>query len=240
MSNASYEVINNVLFVFGSLDRSSDADFQKALEGYIKTVAAGHQVVDMSNVRWLAPSSAKVLIQVGQEIQTKEVKLRVLASRHVMQTLNLLGAKTWLTIESCSVPNAKPGSQPEQEVKADTDSKVVAVEEPAETPVPGAGSGVFTAVKADVSAVPPATDATAAAAVPSGGGTLAAPLDNLSVGAHLLRALFLNRRYSFHFLGGEQVAGVVRGRIGGSWIMLDTHGTRTMVNLDLVQYTEIL
>src|SRR5208283_3805604 len=124
MSSASYDVINNILFVSGSLDRSSDADFQKALERYVKATPAGSQVVDMSNVRWLAPSSAKVLIQVGQEIQEKDIKLRILASRHVMQTLNLLGAKTWLTIESCTTPSVKPGFA-EADLKADVETKVL-------------------------------------------------------------------------------------------------------------------
>jgi hypothetical protein len=53
----------------------------------------------MTHVRWLAPTGAKVLIQFAQETLEKSGKMRVLASRHVFQTLNLLGAKTWMNIE---------------------------------------------------------------------------------------------------------------------------------------------
>ena len=49
-----------------------------------------------------------------------------------------------------------------------------------------------------------------------------------------------NRRYAFHFSGGTEIMGIVRERIGGSWILLETQGTRKMLNLDVVEYCEIL
>ena len=110
MATMSFEIINGVLWVSGNLDRVADHDFQTMLEQYSKSSPASNRVIDMSHVRWLAPSSAKILIQWAQVNQEKDNKLRVLASRHAMQTLNLLGAKTWLTIESSSTPTAKPGA----------------------------------------------------------------------------------------------------------------------------------
>src|ERR1035437_9789223 len=104
----TYEIVNNLLFVSGSLDRAADVAFQQALERYAQAVPADERVVDMSNVHWLTPSGAKVLIQAAQEASEKGAKMRVLASRCVMQTLNLLGAKTWLTIESCLTANDRP------------------------------------------------------------------------------------------------------------------------------------
>ena len=91
---SSFEIVNGILFVTGSLDRASDQDLGQALEKYAKAVPADRRVVNMSNVRWLAPTGGKALIAAGQETAEKGGSLRVLASRHVLQTLNLLGAKS--------------------------------------------------------------------------------------------------------------------------------------------------
>lgn len=96
---SQFETANGVLQVTGSLDRGSDADFTGALEKYCASTPPDQRTVDMTHVRWLAPTGAKVLIQFAQETLEKSGKMRVLASRHVFQTLNLLGAKTWMNIE---------------------------------------------------------------------------------------------------------------------------------------------
>jgi anti-anti-sigma factor len=244
MPTSSCEVINGVLFVTGSLDRSSDGEFQKALEKYAETVPATERVVDMSNVRWLAPTGAKVLIQAGQDAQEKNGKLRVLASRHVMQTLSLLGAKTWLTIETVTAANKM-------------DSGVIALEAakmdappPAATPAaPAAKAAPEKAADAPAPVVAPAAAAPAVSSAAASGsglsavgrpGALAGPAEELSGGAHLLRVLYPNRRYTFHFGNNQEIIGIVRERVGGSWILIETHGTRKIINLDVLEYCEIL
>lgn len=96
---SQFETANGVLLVTGSLDRGSDTEFSGALEKYCAATPPNQRTVDMTHVRWLAPTGAKVLIQFAQETMDKSGKMRVLASRHVFQTLNLLGAKTWMNIE---------------------------------------------------------------------------------------------------------------------------------------------
>jgi anti-anti-sigma factor len=116
-----FETSNGMLLVNGSLDRAADNDFAAALEKYCAVTAPDHRVVDMSHVRWLAPTGAKVLIQSAQDTQEKNGKMRVLASRHVFQTLNLLGAKTWMNIEVMHISTRQSAiipTQPEPKVEA--------------------------------------------------------------------------------------------------------------------------
>lgn len=236
MANATWEMHNGTLLVSGSLDRSSDGDFESALERYAHQVPAASRVVDMSNVRWLAPTSAKVLIQAAQETQEKGGKMRVLASRHVMQTLNLLGAKSWVTVESCLTPTPRPGET------AKTDPSVEGTK-PAEEPAPSSATDTPIPSASAATAAERASVADALSAPSESlrhGVALAKPTEDLNGGAHLLRVLAANHRYCFYFLSGEQIIGVVRERIGGSWILVDTHGTRKIINLDTVRMCEIL
>ena len=247
MPTSSCEVINGVLFITGSLDRSSDQEFQKALEKYAETVPAGERVVDMSNVRWLAPTGAKVLIQAGQDAQEKNGKLKVLASRHVMQTLSLLGAKTWLTIETVTAANKMDSGVIALEA-AKMDAPPAAAT-PAAPTAPPAKTAAPEKATSEAPAATTAAHAVAAPVVASASGTmsavgrpgaLAGPAEELSGGAHLLRVLYPNRRYTFHFGNGQEIIGIVRERVGGSWILIETHGTRKIINLDVLEYCEIL
>ena len=163
---SNYEIVSGTLFVTGSLDKAADGDLQQALERYAQSTPATNRVVDMSNVRWLSPSGAKVLIAAGQDAGEKGGSMRILASRHVLQTLNLLGAKTWLTIESCMTPNSKPNA-PEPE--------------PEPAPPPPAPKATAPAAKAEsasksesASAEPPPPAPAAAPASAGTSGTMAA------------------------------------------------------------------
>ncbi len=44
----------------------------------------------------------------AQDTEAKGTKLKVRSSPPVLQTLNLLGAKSWIDIETCPKPNPKP------------------------------------------------------------------------------------------------------------------------------------
>jgi anti-anti-sigma factor len=109
-----FETANGMLVVNGSLDRAADSDFTSALEKYCQETPADKRCVDMTQVRWLAPTGAKVLIQFAQETLDRNGKLRVLASRHVFQTLNLLGAKSWMNIEVMHLSRQISTLQPAQ------------------------------------------------------------------------------------------------------------------------------
>ncbi len=237
---ATFEIVQDVLFITGNLDRATDTDFQQALTKYMKSTPSNSQfVVDMSNVRWLAPTGAKALIAAGQEINEKNHQLRVLASRHVLQTLNLLGAKSWLAIESCSTPNPRPG---ETQLPPQPSGAATATESAAEPKVEPAASGDTKHPVHSPTPVPaaPAAAAEVIAMTPRTGGTLAGPHEELAGGANLLRVLHPNRRYSFHFEGGDMILGLVRERLGGAWIIVETAGARKIINLDCVAYCEIL
>lgn len=251
MPSASFETNGGVLIVTGSLDRAGDQELQSQLDRYCKDPAAPEKVLDMSNVRWLTPSGAKVIIQAGQDLQDKGNKLRVIASRHVNQTLALLGAKSWLQIENAIAPpkgeTGKTAEEPPPPSLTDSQKKIVLNAAPAAEAPPAA----VAAAPAPSVAVAPAPAAPAAPAAPPASvsgvmqaitrtGALASPIEELSGGAHLLRILFPNRRYSFHFANGNDIIGVVRERIGGSWVLVETQSTRKIVNLDVVEYCEIL
>ena len=265
MAVSAHEIINGILYVTGSLDRSSDQEFEKALERYAETTPPANRVVDMSNVRWLVPTGAKALIMAAQNASEKGGKLRVLASKHVMQTLNLLGAKTWLTIETCLTPNPKPvagqthapaHAAPAAPLASSSNPDLVPIGESFTIfPLPGAAapSTTTTAAGAAATTAPPvlphAGSPANPAAIPakprsglyeSVSTALAGPTEELSRGAVLLRILHANRRYQFSFPGNETIIGIVRERVGGSWILVDTGTTRKIVNLDLIQYCEIL
>lgn len=240
MAGATYEVIDGTFFVVGNLERSSDAEFQAALEKYGEMEGPKERRVDMSNVRWLTPSGAKVLIQVAQDIMDKGGSVRVVSSRHVQQTLNLLGAKSWLTIEPAAA-NSKPHIEPAAAAPlvepSDDDLKMPAA---TPAPAPAAAAPASSEAPAPPPVEKPASKSSLMIAVPTRPGALATPQEELSRGAVLFRALHADRRYSFILSGGQEVTGIVRERLGGSWVVLETSGRKKILNLDHVQVMEML
>lgn len=106
------ERIGETLWIVGNVDRSMEKDLTTALEKFVQDVPPAKQIVDMTNVAYFASSAAKVLIGVAQDVESKGAKLKVRSSMPVVQTLNLLGAKSWLEIEPFQKPNPKPASPP--------------------------------------------------------------------------------------------------------------------------------
>lgn len=107
MAKFSAQKSENILWITGHVDRSMESELTTALEEYIAATPE-NQVVDMSGVPYFASSAAKVLIGVAQDVQGKGGKLKVRSSKPVAQTLNLLGAKSWLEIEACTQANTAP------------------------------------------------------------------------------------------------------------------------------------
>jgi anti-anti-sigma regulatory factor len=246
---ASFETVNGILFITGSLDRSTDQELALALDKYARTVPATDRVVDMSNVRWLAPTGGKALMAAGQETSGQGGSLRVLASRHVLQTLNLLGAKAVLNIESCQTPN--PVHEPAEQPASGAETAQAAEAETAEThaqatAAPTTAARPAAANPADSGEAPAGAAVTTPASLhitstgTRSGGTFVGPHEDLAGGAALLRALNPNRRYSFHLVDGEMMLGFVRERVGGPWIIIEIAGARKLLNLDHVEYCEAM
>jgi hypothetical protein len=57
----------------------------------------------------------------------------------------------------------------------------------------------------------------------------------------ILRKMIVLGTYTFHVQGEKQeLTGKVLEYVGGSWILMDTRGTRRLINLDLVGCIDIL
>ncbi|MGD0093322.1 MAG: hypothetical protein ABSE73_25685 [Planctomycetota bacterium] len=236
---SNFEIVNGILFVTGSLDKAADEELTAALSKYANAVPATSRVVDMTNVKWLAPTGGKAVISAGQETAEKGGSLRVLASRGVLQTLNLLGAKSWLSIEVCTTPNPHPGTPPALAAAPEA-AKPAAAEAPkAAEAQPASAQPAAPGAAAPPAAARPAPAPVQSAEGPAPGGFVS-PHEDLTGSAALLRILHPNRRYSFHLEGGELMIGSVRERVGGPWIVLDTAGTRKILNLEHVTCCEVL
>ncbi|MBI3827947.1 MAG: hypothetical protein HY291_00415 [Planctomycetes bacterium] len=141
------ERIGETLWIVGNVDRSMEKDLTTALEKFVQDVPAAKQIVDMTNVAYFASSAAKVLIGVAQDVETKGAKLKVRSSMPVVQTLNLLGAKSWLEIEAFQKPNPKPASPPPPATKTSATGLMPASRssgtgiQPANKPASAANSG---------------------------------------------------------------------------------------------------
>ena len=245
---ATCEVVNGVLQVTGNLDKPADPDFQSALEKYCASVE-GDPVLDLSSVRWLNNSVAKLIIQSATDVLEKKSRLRVLSSRHVQQTLNLLGAQSYLTIEAAAKPVAveAPAEAPKALMGLDDADLIMPDLKPpaatastptaAPTPATPPGSGLHAAVQPASTA--PAGETPRPAPAPRASGLMASPTEELSRGAVLFRVLHINQRYSF-IIRGQEVTGVVKERIGGSWVLVETSGRRKILNLDVVEMVEMV
>ncbi len=250
---ATCEVVNGALQVTGNLDKSADPEFQSALEKYCATVE-GDPILDLSSVRWLNNSVAKLIIQSATDVLEKKNRLRVLSSRHVQQTLNLLGAQSYLTIEAAAKPVAveAPPEAPKALVGLDDADLMMPDLKPPAPPASaapaastGPGSGLHAAVQPNASTGAPAGSddskvvARPVAPAPRASGLMASPTEELSRGAVLFRVLHINQRYSF-IIRGQEVTGIVKERIGGSWVLVETTGRRKMLNLDVVEMVEMV
>lgn len=259
------ERIGETLWILGNVDRSMEKDLSTVLEKYVKDIPAEKQLVDMTNVSYFASSAAKVLIGFAQETESKGAKLKVRSSMPVMQTLNLLGAKTWLDIEACKEPNAKPPSSPATKVSATGimpaprtappvkpgPEKTVSAEatslnvhiKPVEqrsptvllTPTKPGASGKFPSVGA--SAV---TDEAALAAQTRAGAPVLKEGVEVEPDNAALRQIVVLGTYTFRFNSGMEITGKVLDHVGGPWVLIDTRGSRRLINITQAGVIDIL
>jgi len=250
------------------VDHSMEKDLSELLEKYQRDVLAERQLVEMSNVAYFASSSAKVLIGYAQEVEAKGKKLKVRSSMPVVQTLNLLGAKSWLDIEACTKPNAKPPKE------ARTSATGIApASRPSTTGITPAKPGGNGAATATATAAAPAAATPAVAPRPSTTTMLSRPgssgvraavsgqeqANETAAGAQdragallvedetelvedygVLRELIVLGMYCFHFKEGTELTGRVLDHISGPWILIDTRGAKRMINIAHVTAIDIL
>ena len=247
---ANCEVVNGALVVQGNLDKASDPDFQSALEHYCAKAAESERILDLTNVRWLNNTIAKMIINSGTDVLDKGTRLRVVSSRHVQQTLNLLGAQSYITIEAAAarpaptavaVSDAPPEAAKPAELMGLDDADLMmpasgaAASAPSGSATPSAPNANGGAAASFDSGVAPRPAPPAPRVIAS----LAAPHEELSRGAVLFRVLQIDKRYSF-LVNGIEVVGTVRERLGGSWVLIDSSGRRKFLNLDAVQLIEVM
>lgn len=144
MASISAETVDNILWVTGTVDRSSQQELGGVLDGYLKSLSGSPPIVDLSNVKYFSSSAAKALLVSAQDIQAKGRKLRIRSSLAVAQTLNMLGAQSWVEIEACPKPNPIPAVV--QEAKASAKSMEAAQSSAGSTrtvtPLPGTLKGL--------------------------------------------------------------------------------------------------
>ncbi|MCZ7644199.1 MAG: STAS domain-containing protein [Planctomycetota bacterium] len=114
MAALSAETIDKILWISGTVGPSSQNELSAVLDSYMKGLGDGVPTLDLSNVKYFPSSAAKALLISAQDIQSKGRKLKVRSSLAVAQTLNMLGAQSWVEIEACAKPNPIPAA-PEAE-----------------------------------------------------------------------------------------------------------------------------
>lgn len=265
------ERIGAVLWISGNVDRALEKDLGTALEDFVKDVKGATPIVDMSHVRYLASSTAKILIGVAQDMDANGPKIKVRSSMPVVQTLNLLGGKTWVDIEVCAKPNLK-GLTDETEPLADKPVEDKRASAANIAPVAPIHEGSVDSYVPTVH-IRPAEPKPALALKPSESGTLVSvgnagvgvggrrekgpdtaleaaqarhgqPLElHGEVGAEriVLERLIVLGTYCFHVAGNEQdITGKVLEHVGGPWIVIDSKGSRRLINLHQVGWVDVL
>jgi anti-anti-sigma factor len=234
------ERIGETLFVGGSVDRSQEQSLRTSLEEYCGKVPAGKRVVDMTHVRFFASTAAKILISIAQDTEDQGGRMRVVASLPVLQTLNLLGAKTWLDVTASSKPTdkqaelaaampavtpgntapTKPATVPASATASVTITNTISAKNA------GGDSGLYRAPLAAVSDVPQSF--------------LAGEKESVPAGMEILKHLISGGTYRFHYAEGREFSGRVMEWIGGPWVIVDSHAGRKVVNLSLADWVDLL
>ncbi|MCK6470683.1 MAG: STAS domain-containing protein [Planctomycetes bacterium] len=260
MAKMSHEKVAEVLWITGNVDRSMESDLGRALEQYVRDVPAERRVIEMSGVRYFASSSAKILIAIAQDLEEKGNRLKVLASPPVAQTLNLLGAKSWLDLEVFRQPNNKdeakaaavpppaPAATPAAPVAAANDEEEDAGKDngqasTAET-LRAKKSGFQTAVataRTRLSGTRAKVEEIINAAALNAGEPLVPPDQELPPELGLLRQMKVLDSCTIHFAEPpEALTCRVIEHLGGNWILAEAHNTLRVINTQRIAWLDML
>lgn len=262
MAKMSHEKVAEVLWITGNVDRSMESDLGRALEQYVKDVPAEKRVIEMSGVRYFASSSAKILIAIAQDLEEKGNRLKVLASPPVAQTLNLLGAKSWLDLEVFRQPNNKddakaaavpppppapapapaavPAAADEEDAGKDNGQAAAAAEADKRAKKSGFQTAVATA-RTRLSGTRAKVEEIVNAAALNAGEPLVPPDQELPPELGLLRQLKVLDSCTIHFAEPpEALTCRVIEHLGGNWILAEAHNTLRVVNTQRIAWLDML
>jgi anti-anti-sigma regulatory factor len=254
-----------MLWVTGAVLPSDESALEDAVRRFVREVNAPDRVLELSGVQFISSASAKALVAIGQEVGETGPKLRVRACPNVAHKFEALGGEAWVILEKCQKPNVKPsGSSIDPVRRRDSASGLVpAVHFPSSppqshapsvhAPAPHAaeGSGAAPApehacpTSSGMPRAPIAVSAAEQAWVNSAQARAGLPLveEGAELGEDLaiLRALTVGRTFTFEIPGGKQeITGRVLARVGGAWVLVDTHGARKIVNMRTVSVVNLL
>lgn len=258
MAKMSHEKVAEVLWITGNVDRSMETDLSRALEQYVKDVPAEKRVVEMSGVRYFASSSAKILIAIAQDLEEKGNRLKVLASPPVAQTLNLLGAKSWLDLEVFRQPNNKdeakaaavpppapaapvaPAAADDEEAGKDNGQAAATNEADKRAKKSGFQTAVATA-RMRLSGTRAKVEEIINAAAQNAGEPLVPPDQELPPELGLLRQLKVLDSCTIHFAEPpEALTCRVIEHLGGNWILAEAHNTLRVINSQRIAWLDML
>jgi len=270
MAGLEAEQNDSTLWLSGNIVPSMEEELNRALNTFFGRTNSPKPVIDMSNVRYIASSSAKAIIAAAQDVHAKGTRALVKASIPVQRTLDILGAKSWVELEQCRIANPKPTpTQTQTGLRGQTgvlpkvappDSggsvgayKATVHIKPSESAsrLPAARPAAEQALQEPTAAelgaavpptpVPGQTNLNITPAVPKG--ATAGPL--LPPGAEIPADLEILRRLTTtNIYTFHFVGGECTGRIleymGGAWVLIDVRNTRKMVNLRMLTYLDVM
>jgi anti-anti-sigma regulatory factor len=265
MAMLSIEQAQGVLWLAGNVMPSQEQKLNQALSRYLEDGGSDDRVVDMSAVKYLSSYAAKTVLAVAQEARERGWKLKVRSSLPVERTLTLLGAQSWCEVESCRKPNRWPGaaSGSRSKVRREYSARIIppkrdgmvrvnslsradsippALESPEETLVAMAELDTHSTnvegalVEPTQAEVDPQASVSAASGQP-----LVSDGSYLPEDLSILRTLVVMKTYSFQMMGVKtEVTGRVLERVGGPWILIDSHGAKKMVNVRKAMAIDVL
>jgi anti-anti-sigma factor len=96
------------LWIGGNIIPAMEKDLEQTLARYLKESKPQSRVIDMSAIRYLASSAARLMVTMAQGAAEQGAKIRLKASVPVVRTMSLMGAERWMEIEASAQASPKP------------------------------------------------------------------------------------------------------------------------------------
>lgn len=221
------EELGGVLWMTGNLHPNEENAFVQRLARYLRAGTNIPRVLEMSGVGYMSTSAARALLS---QAKRASGKVTIRSSVPVVRTLNAVGMPESIEVEAYREPNKK----------SETMSVSASAAQTSVISRPGHLAGTSTQAlprrSSRVAVHPVQESETEPVAEPSEAVTpsitLAEEDEDLQADWIVLKKLVIMRVYSFQIPGlKSEITGKVISRIGGPWILIDTHGAKKMVNI---------
>lgn len=237
------EELNNVLWFTGNIHPDEEPHVVNVLHRYLSAGYGNPRVLDMSGVGYIPSVVARALLA---EVERAPIVVTVRGSVPVVRTFSAVGVPEGVGVETCREPNRKTmsaaaGVTGEVGAKRTGSAIVPAVQTvtreetltrimPRVPPVPSSR------------AVRPAENQTLVLPEgPPAGTPLVGEKDELPDELSVLRKLIVMKVYNFRIPGlAGELTGRVVARIGGPWIIVETHGAWKFLDMGKVSTVEVL